>query len=130
MTRIRSFVFPVGDEEVVPLDHVHILDLSQEGEIKPHVDAVRFCGRIIGGLSLMSSSVMRLISEKDKSLILDIWLKQRSLYIMKDTSRYDFAHAVLGQQESKFNDIPVPRGRRISVILRCHPRQQDFKDDQ
>ena len=77
----------------------------------------------------MSDSVMRLTNERDKSLILDLFLKRRSLYVMKDVSRYDFAHSVLGEKESKFGETVVPRDRRISVIFRCQPREQDIQDD-
>ncbi|KAJ8971174.1 hypothetical protein NQ317_013369 [Molorchus minor] len=49
---------------VEPLRFVHILDLDQKGYIKPHIDAVRFCGDTIAGLSLLTDSVMRLVHDK------------------------------------------------------------------
>jgi hypothetical protein len=39
---------------------VHILDLHRDGHIRPHVDAARYCGPVISGLSLLSPAVMRL----------------------------------------------------------------------
>nr|AGM32836.1 GTP-binding protein [Coptotermes formosanus] len=64
---------------------------------------------------------MRLVHEKDKEQVVDILLKQRSLYIMKNTARYEFTHEILGSAYSKFGDQIIPRGRRISVICRNGP---------
>ena len=126
--RIKKLIFiPTGTVE--PLDHVHILDLSKDGEIKPHVDSVRFCGRIIGGLSLLSDSVMRLTCEKNKAEVYDAHLKRRSLYVMKDSFRYDFSHQVLSEKESKFRDNIIKRDRRISIIVRCQPRPEDLVNE-
>jgi alkylated DNA repair protein alkB family protein 7 len=65
------------------LAHVHILDLHENGYIKPHVDAVRFCGNTIAGLSLLSDAVMKLTHEKEKHKCASVLLKRRSLYIMR-----------------------------------------------
>ena len=65
------------------LNHIHILDLHETGYIKPHIDAVRFCGNTIAGLCLLSDGVMRLISEKDKTKHASVWLRRRCLYIMR-----------------------------------------------
>jgi alkylated DNA repair protein alkB family protein 7 len=65
------------------LAHVHILDLHENGYIKPHVDAVRFCGNTITGLSLLSDAVMKLTHEKEKHKCASVLLKRRSLYIMR-----------------------------------------------
>jgi len=65
------------------LAHVHILDLHENGYIKPHVDAVRFCGNTIAGLSLLSDAVMKLTHEKEKQKCASVLLKRRSLYIMR-----------------------------------------------
>jgi hypothetical protein len=65
------------------LTHVHILDLHEDGFIKPHVDAVRFCGNTIAGLSLLSDCVMKLTCEDDKNKWAKALLKRRSLYIMR-----------------------------------------------
>lgn len=104
-----------------PLAHVHVLDLAKEGEIKPHVDSVKFCGDTIAGLSLLSSSVMRLIREEDASEVIDVKLNRRSLYIMKNEARYDYSHAILGIKDSVFNGKTIPRDRRVSIIFRCEP---------
>ena len=65
------------------LTHVHILDLHEDGYIKPHVDAVRYCGNIIAGISLLSDCVMKFVNEKDKAKSGLALLKRRSLYVMR-----------------------------------------------
>lgn len=65
------------------LNHVHVLDLHENGFIKLHVDSTRFCGNTIAGLSLMGDCVMRLQNEKDKDKCAKVLLKRRSLYIMR-----------------------------------------------
>uniref|UniRef100_A0A182P6V0 Alpha-ketoglutarate-dependent dioxygenase AlkB-like domain-containing protein n=1 Tax=Anopheles epiroticus TaxID=199890 RepID=A0A182P6V0_9DIPT len=48
------------------MPYVHVLDLAEEGVIKPHVDSVRYCGNTIAGISLLSDSVMRLVRTNDE----------------------------------------------------------------
>lgn len=47
----------------------------------------------------------------------DILLKRRSLYIMKDSARYKFSHEVLATH-SKFLGKEITKERRISIICR------------
>lgn len=114
--KIKDFAFP-SDTEF--LDRVHVLDLEEKGYIKPHVDSVRFCGRVIAGLSLLSDSIMRLSLDEDRNVKFDVLLRRRSLYVMKDEIRYKFAHEILKKEDSVFKGTHVDRGRRISVICRC-----------
>lgn len=127
---------------------VHILDLAQNGIIKPHVDSSRYCGNIIAGLSLLSNCIMRLkrvdenkyyqgkegvmepcqpnmTAEQTKvhpefDYSVDILLNRRSLYIMKDTARYKFTHEIL-PSDSSFKDREIEKNRRISIICRNEP---------
>ncbi|CAG0891992.1 unnamed protein product [Cyprideis torosa] len=121
--RIRRVAF--GDQEKRIMSHTHILDISEEGWIKAHVDSVRFCGSTIAGLSLCSSSVMRLrpspTTDENNSVHVDVKLPRRSLYVMKDRVRYDYSHEVLKVSESRWNQELVPRGRRVSIICRNEP---------
>ncbi|XP_020805896.1 alpha-ketoglutarate-dependent dioxygenase alkB homolog 7, mitochondrial isoform X2 [Drosophila serrata] len=110
--------------QVMP--HVHILDLTEEGVIKPHVDS--FCGHTIAGLSLLSDCVMRLakVSSKDvakdtEHRVADVLLPRRSLYIMSHVARYQFTHEVLDQEQSWFGNSRVVKRRRLSVICRNEP---------
>ncbi|KAF4519721.1 hypothetical protein B566_EDAN017595 [Ephemera danica] len=116
--RVRELAFPVGCAQ---LRHVHVLDLDAKGVIKPHVDSTRFCGNTIAGLSLLSDCVMRLVHSHNSEQVVDIYLKQRSLYIMRDSARYDYTHEVLGAEHSFFKENAVPRSRRISIICRNEP---------
>lgn len=116
--------------------HVHILDLAKNGIIKPHVDSSRYCGNIIAGLSLLTECIMRLkrVDEtkyyqgreaqqtKDDGSVeyeyySDVLLKRRSLYVMKDSARYKFTHEVLATG-AIFNDTPIDKDRRISIVCR------------
>lgn len=40
LDRVRDIAFP---SNTAPLKHVHILDLADNGYIKPHIDATRVC---------------------------------------------------------------------------------------
>uniref|UniRef100_A0A1I8GSR6 2OG-FeII_Oxy_2 domain-containing protein n=1 Tax=Macrostomum lignano TaxID=282301 RepID=A0A1I8GSR6_9PLAT len=112
------------------LEHVHVLDLAEDGHIRPHVDAVRFCGSIIAGLSLLSDCVMRFtLATAEQSAWAKVLLPRRSLYVMKDRLRYDYAHAVLGNDDANncIGKQVVRKGRRVSVICRCQPDPERVK---
>ncbi|XP_059620988.1 alpha-ketoglutarate-dependent dioxygenase alkB homolog 7, mitochondrial [Phlebotomus argentipes] len=141
--RIRNLAFK---DEALP--HVHILDLAEEGVIKPHVDSVRYCGSTIAGVSLLSDSVMRLVridekkyqqnaesdyrKQPDKSAenstdpgyFVNILLPKRSLYIMRKSARYNFTHEILGNKDSFFEGKAVKKYRRISIVCRNKPESQ------
>lgn len=80
LARVRHDVF---DDPKQSLVHVHVLDIAKDGYIKPHIDAIRYCGTTIAGLSFLSPSVMRLVHKDQKGLIVDLLLKPKSLYILK-----------------------------------------------
>ncbi|XP_057299029.1 alpha-ketoglutarate-dependent dioxygenase alkB homolog 7, mitochondrial-like isoform X2 [Hydractinia symbiolongicarpus] len=115
LNRIRSTCFG-DDEKMIP--GVHVLDLAKNGSIHPHTDSVKFCGTTIAGLSLLSSAVMRYTSTKYEDLTVDVLLPEFSVYVMKNTFRYDFKHELLGEDDSKWNNQVVPRNRRVSVLMR------------
>lgn len=114
---IRTIVF--AGEPSSPLTHV--LDLAEDGYIAPHVDSVKFTGSTITGLNLLSSAVMRFVHNEDKGIVVDLMLPHMSLYVMKDTVRYEFTHEVLGKDVSYWNRCPVTRQRRVSLLLRNDP---------
>ncbi|KAG7491419.1 hypothetical protein MATL_G00003690 [Megalops atlanticus] len=116
--RVRGVAFPKDSQLLGP---VHVLDLDKAGYIKPHIDSIKFCGSTIAGLSLLSDSVMRLVSEDNASDWLDLLLPRRSLYILRDYARFHFTHEILKDEESFFSGKKVPRHRRISVICRNLP---------
>ncbi|CAH1384888.1 hypothetical protein MTP99_004425 [Tenebrio molitor] len=124
LDRVRQIAFP---PHVAQLKYVHILDLDKNGYIKPHIDAVRFCGDTIAGLSLLTDSVMRLVHDKNKTFYADVLLKRRSLYIMNGTARFDYTHEILANDRSYFKGRNVLKGRRISVISRNEPNPEHTK---
>ncbi|KAK2575101.1 hypothetical protein KPH14_008827 [Odynerus spinipes] len=116
INRIRQKAFPPGMPQ---LSLVHVLDLTAEGWIKPHVDSVRFCGDVIAGLSLLSDSVMRLtMVDHEKECRDDFFLPRRSLYIMNGVARHKYNHEILKSDESYFQGKKITRHRRISIICR------------
>nr|XP_033779745.1 afadin- and alpha-actinin-binding protein-like isoform X2 [Geotrypetes seraphini] len=122
LQRVRNAAFPPG---VPQLSLVHVLDLEKSGYIKPHIDSVKFCGSTIAGLCLLSSSVMRLVSEENQEDWADLLLERRCLYILRGTARYKFTHQILRDEDSFFNGQKVSRDRRISVICRNLPDSTD-----
>lgn len=123
LDRVRALAFPDG-QSTEPLPHAHVLDLAAAGYIKPHVDAVRFCGDVIAGLCLLSSAVMRLVHTDEPHLQLDALLARRCLYVMRGVARYSFTHAVLSAEDSVWRGVNgerVPRQRRLAVICRSRP---------
>ncbi|VVC88282.1 unnamed protein product [Leptidea sinapis] len=118
LARVRAAAFPPG---AALLPHVHVLDLAAAGHIRPHVDAVRFCGDTIAGLCLLSTAVMRLTHEERPHIAFDALLQRRCLYIMSGAARYSFKHAVLGNEDSTWCGRRVQRLRRVAVICREAP---------
>jgi alkylated DNA repair protein alkB family protein 7 len=103
------------------LPYVHVLDLAADGHIKPHIDSSRFCGDTVAVISLLSDSVARFVLDSDKTNVVDCLVRARSLYVMKNSARYDFTHEILIDKQSQFDGLRVPRKRRISVVCRCEP---------
>ncbi|CAG4931407.1 unnamed protein product [Colias eurytheme] len=121
LCRVRAAAF---EPSAALLPHAHVLDLAPAGYIKPHVDAVRFCGDTIAGLCLLSDAVMRLMHELRADLALDALLQRRSLYIMSGVARYDFNHAVLSNEDSKFRGARLIKKRRVAIICREQPNKE------
>lgn len=95
---------------------VHVIDLAQDGFIRPHVDAIKFSGRVVAGVSLLSPAVMR-FKEESRDSYIDVFLPRRSMYMMTNRIRYNYTHEILpGTQE--FKGEKVLRERRISIMIR------------
>ncbi|KAF6029646.1 hypothetical protein EB796_012055 [Bugula neritina] len=118
LLRLKDFAFKDVNK---PTEFVHVLDLEKDGLIKPHKDSVRFCGDTIAGISLLSDCIMRLVAIENTNITVDIHLKQRSLYIMRNAARFDFTHEILHNDHSYFKDKRVEKGRRVSIICRNNP---------
>jgi len=104
--------------DVKHLPYVHVLDLAEEGHIKPHIDSSRFCGNTVAVLSLLSDSVLKLVHDQMKEYSVKYLVPRRSLYVMTDSSRYDYTHEILSNDISAINGSKVHKSRRISVVCR------------
>uniref|UniRef100_A0A8U8BPW0 Uncharacterized protein n=1 Tax=Geospiza parvula TaxID=87175 RepID=A0A8U8BPW0_GEOPR len=104
-----------------PRARAHVLDLEPGGAVGAHVDSTKFCGCTIAGLSLLSSSVLRLRSLREPRQRLELLLEPRSLYVLRGAARFEFTHEILPDPESFFGGLRVPRGRRVALIFRNDP---------
>jgi alkylated DNA repair protein alkB family protein 7 len=96
----------------------HAIDLHPEGALNAHVDSVRFSGDIVGGLSLLSPSIMRLKPEGEgESGHVDLFLPPLSLYVISGPSRYSYTHELL-PTGATFGGVAVERNHRLSVMFR------------
>ena len=97
----------------------HAIDLNKEGELKAHVDSIRFSGGMVAGLSLLSTSIMRL-SHGD--YFVDLLLPPHSLYVLTGPSRYEYTHELLPSlsyfQKNDGSLLQIERERRVSIIFR------------
>ncbi|XP_025207506.1 alpha-ketoglutarate-dependent dioxygenase alkB homolog 7, mitochondrial [Melanaphis sacchari] len=126
--RLRNKVF-ANESITEQMQRVHVLDLCDDGYVKPHIDSIRFCGNIIAGLSLLSDSVMRLADENyPDTYVVYALLPRRSLYIMKNSVRYQYTHEILSDgAPSVFNDKQIVRKRRVSIVMRNEPPVEAMK---
>ncbi|NWS08993.1 ALKB7 dioxygenase, partial [Motacilla alba] len=62
------------------------------------------------------STVLRLRSLRAPRDHLELLLQPRSLYVLRGAARFEFTHEILGEQESFFGGLRVPRGRRVALI--------------
>ncbi|CAK5089046.1 unnamed protein product [Meloidogyne enterolobii] len=91
-------------------------------------EQLKYCGGIISGLSLLSTSIMRLVHTNPQLSNIckaDLLLPRRSLYRLTGLARFEFTHEILANEESNFRGKYVPRQRRISVICREFPTSQN-----
>eukprot|EP00571_Detonula_confervacea_P007121 CAMPEP_0172326740 /NCGR_PEP_ID=MMETSP1058-20130122/57453_1 /TAXON_ID=83371 /ORGANISM="Detonula confervacea, Strain CCMP 353" /LENGTH=250 /DNA_ID=CAMNT_0013043597 /DNA_START=31 /DNA_END=783 /DNA_ORIENTATION=- len=121
----------------------HAIDLSAQGVLSAHVDSVKFSGKVVAGISLLSDTIMRLRpsskewdNEQEDSKMsddvaehgyVDLYLPQLSLYVLSGMSRYSYTHELLPsgsafefyeESEKANKKIDVIRGRRLSIIFR------------
>ncbi|CAG8565363.1 15446_t:CDS:2 [Dentiscutata heterogama] len=98
---------------------VHVLDLSETGGIKPHVDNVDYSGSIVAGICLMSPTVMIFRHKDDQSCNFSVLLEPGCLYIQRDKVRFNFTHEIPQDlAQHVFKGQIIPKGRRISLMFR------------
>jgi len=134
--------------EGTKLEDAHVLDISENGFIAPHVDT-EFTGGIVAGLTLLSDAVITfqphntklqesLLQETSKEQSttstsklalnksitfpqlprIDLFVPARSLYIITKEARYDWTHAIEVQANHTFKGRKIPRTRRVSLMFR------------
>jgi alkylated DNA repair protein alkB homolog 7 len=116
----------------------HAIDLKKDGELKAHVDSVRFSGGLVAGISLLSPSIMRLVPDDNgdhdatppmtptSSLErghVDLFLPPNSLYALTGDGRYKYSHQLLPDSSvftspTDGTETLVRRGHRLSIIFR------------
>ncbi|CAG8721552.1 12436_t:CDS:2, partial [Ambispora leptoticha] len=98
---------------------IHILELAEWGGIRPHVDNIEYSGKVIMGVSLISSAVMIFRHVDDPSCAFSVLLEPGSLYIQRGSVRSKFTHEIPMQPENHvFRGNLIPKGRRVSLIFR------------
>lgn len=124
--RIKTLILrTLQRPKTMPFLPVHVIDLAEDGFIKPHVDSVKFSGDIVSGLSLCSPAIMQLKGDEEQGMnpssIVRLLLRPRSLYILSGEARYKYAHEILAPSpagERWVDGGVVTRGRRLSLIFR------------
>jgi alkylated DNA repair protein alkB family protein 7 len=114
-TIMKRFEKHVFGSEKNGLAATHVLDLHEDGYIKPHIDSVKFCGALVSGMSLLSDAVMRL--QLDESNYIDVLIPRLSVYIMSNDIRYKYTHEILPNVAS-ICGRNVNRKRRITIMKR------------
>ncbi|MCP9261198.1 Carnitine palmitoyltransferase 1A (Liver) [Dirofilaria immitis] len=124
LNRVRKQSFKEGDKQLL---FVHILDLHEDGIIKPHIDSIRYCGDVIAGLSLLSDAVMRLRHKDRKDqLIFDLFLQRKSLYRMRQAY---FSILIKSQVISNGGFLPFYYSLRIAIVEILLSCQIDLIDE-
>lgn len=94
-----------------------------------HVDSVKFSGELVSGLSLLSDRVLTLLPSDSEGNVIDsvnssnvtnvkayaFLVPSRSLYFIKGSLRYEYAHSILGVNHTTKR---IPTKKRISVMFR------------
>ncbi|SCZ96305.1 BZ3500_MvSof-1268-A1-R1_Chr8-2g10105 [Microbotryum saponariae] len=120
----------MGEHPVDPPDHLimHLLHLSSEGEIRPHIDHLEAFGTSIVGLSLGGERMMRfrkakqgpdqepeMLPEGSKNEF-DVLLEPGDAYVQTWPLRTQYTHEVLrtGEYEGRL----IGGSQRLSIMLR------------
>jgi len=118
--RLEAFYPTAGSTQT------HLLHLASDGEILPHVDNVGASGSWILGVSLGSERTLRMESVEGDSdgtpkHVFDVSLSSGSVYIQKNTIRYNYKHSILYAANSRPGN-EKSQGQRMSIMIRdCLP---------
>ena len=107
------------------LPHTHVLDLSADGLITPHVDSVQHCGPSLAVLSLLSDAVMKLEHMQRDEQWFKVLIKRYSVYVLHGRLRYEYKHSILNGEAAVLNGRKVEKGRRLSIIIRSDVTEEN-----
>jgi alkylated DNA repair protein alkB family protein 7 len=119
MKRISQIVIQNSKINNIELLNPHVIDLSEDGYIGPHVDSIKFSGHLIAGLSLLSTRILSLVPvNSDNKEVIELYIKPKSLYILTNELRFDYSHSILGKNCSPQKLQPIEVKRRLSIMFR------------
>lgn len=93
----------------------HLLHLASDGRILPHIDNADASGTWIFGVSLGSERILRMIGP-DISENFDVLLPSGSVYLQRDSLRYNYSHSIL--ESGVFHGRVSAGGQRLSIMIR------------
>ena len=96
-----------------------IVNEYQPGQgIAPHVDCVPCFDNTIASLSLLSSCEMTFRNKVQPDHKSNLYLRPRSLLVLKDKSRLDWTHGIAPRKSDMINGLRTLRARRLSLTFR------------
>lgn len=95
-----------------------IINKYEPGQgIAPHTDHTSFFDKIIACITLGSGCNIKFNRLNDNKEY-NVYVEQRSLYIMSENARYKWTHSIDKQLSDKVQDEVIPRKTRISLTFR------------
>ncbi|WP_109436583.1 alpha-ketoglutarate-dependent dioxygenase AlkB [Aquimarina sp. AU119] len=83
--------------------------------IAKHIDCKKSFESVIFSLSLISSCIMKFEKKPNSH---ELMLNPRSLLILQEDARYNWAHSIPSRKSDKFNFKKYHRERRVSITFR------------
>ncbi|KAJ7771692.1 hypothetical protein B0H16DRAFT_1514347 [Mycena metata] len=94
----------------------HLLHLASNGGINPHVDNLSASGSWILGVSLGSERLLCLESQDGNSDSFQVLLPSGSVYIQRDSLRFDYKHSI--PIRGAYEGREILGGQRLSIMIR------------
>ncbi|PLW24755.1 hypothetical protein PCANC_05191 [Puccinia coronata f. sp. avenae] len=120
LTRLQALLPPSTTTTTTTTNRtplLHLLHLSSQGKIEPHVDNLHASGNTIVGLSLGSTRVMRLgLPSAPIHSHIKVLLLPGSVYVQRDSVRYNLQHSI--PSDDTFKNRRIVGAQRLSLMLR------------
>ena len=116
---IQSIAKRLYWEKLMPVipDQAIINEYEPGQGISAHIDGVYCFGDTVVSLSLGSGCLMKFASDS-LALQYDLYLESRSLVVLQSEARYKWTHSIAPRKNDYFNEMRLPRSRRISITFR------------